>query len=304
MRDVVFSGSLSAGYVATMLREGLTWFDFSGTSLDVGKIDLNDAASLGRHIDVLHRRAEVLTFHSVCIAKAIQEATGASVPQMCLITPENLLSAGPSIENPTCDDDLIKLYFFSRSQKGYLDGLPEFSQHTPITRLLVPERVARRSFELFDVYFVPSDSRKTRSVDFIVRASKRLLAKDYSESLVLAWTAIEQSVAKQWDDYLSEKFNVSHPAANAQLKKRVKKLQDQRSYTVSVRIEILNQLGRLDHRVFHSVEGTRKSRNKLMHEMQQVHQQDALDALVAARDLFEIAFKMPISIAISSGYTL
>lgn len=79
--------------------------------------------------------------------------------------------------------------------------------------------------------------------------------RQLSEALIDAWIVSEQIVDWQWDDYLSQLSD----------SERRRRLCDTRTYTASIRIEILHTVGVFNNDLYTDLTKARKHRNDLAH---------------------------------------
>lgn len=121
----------------------------------------------------------------------------------------------------------------------------------------------------------------------IVPLACELLTKSYQAffvdddddwALIIAWTAIESIIADVGNTLLEnnrvrkDSSGTEHPFVN---KTRRETLSDTRSFTSSVRIELLSFLGAIDIVLYEKITRVRKSRNAWVHRLEHVTPEDA-----------------------------
>jgi hypothetical protein len=121
---------------------------------------------------------------------------------------------------------------------------------------------------------------------------------DYSQALIAGWTICEQLISDKWHSYL-EQLNGDVTLSNEEVVRRInsdrrKLLQDSSDYTISVITQILELAGQLDHDLFRSLNKTRVSRNKWLHDLDQPDHEAAVLSLSVASQLLSEASGVPI----------
>jgi hypothetical protein len=119
---------------------------------------------------------------------------------------------------------------------------------------------AKRSLELFAELVKSRDT--VEALNLIIRAETYLQDHDFIQSLVQAWTAIELSLDRLWWKVIDKTI----PAGVEGNSLRRKRLDDNRSYTASVRAEMLNFMGAFNDELYGRLASLRKTRNDFLHE--------------------------------------
>ena len=89
----------------------------------------------------------------------------------------------------------------------------------------------------------------------IVGAYSLFSQRQLSESLIDSWIVCEQAINHLWKNYLSTIKDTS----------RIKRLNDSRTYSASVRTEILHSIGKIPTPIYEELNKARKNRNDLAH---------------------------------------
>ena len=114
---------------------------------------------------------------------------------------------------------------------------------------------------------------------------------DYPSSLITSWTIIEQMLDTNWEKYISNNRtrilnDEEQPFIN---EKRAQTLRG-RDYSASIRTEVLSLVNELPMSIYTSINNVRKTRNKWMHEMDNVSLNDSCSALQGVADLFNLVY--------------
>ncbi len=110
---------------------------------------------------------------------------------------------------------------------------------------------------------------------FLIRGVTELKYRNWSSALANLWITAEQLTDKLWNDYFlkDERF---HPTKK--IPKRLQSLnEDNRTWSTSVKQELLFQIGVLSSEVFSQLFGARRSRNALVHQGTAVEEPAAID---------------------------
>ena len=88
--------------------------------------------------------------------------------------------------------------------------------------------------------------------------------------------------------------NVINNVAGENTKKRKEMLKDTRTYTISVKQEILLQIGVLNENIYNSIFEIRQARNKLVHEGKLISEDKATLLFEMVKELLMLASKIKI----------
>jgi hypothetical protein len=117
--------------------------------------------------------------------------------------------------------------------------------------------------------------------DILLKGVTGIARRDWSAGLSNLWIVIEQLVSHVWSDAIIKR------AASAS-KARRDQLDDNRTWTVAVKLELLHQLGHLSAGALHELSVSRKARNDLAHEGRTPSEASALSAFNAVRHLAKV----------------
>ncbi len=123
------------------------------------------------------------------------------------------------------------------------------------------------------------------SANLLLEGISDYVASNWTQSVILLWTAIEQLINQIWEDQIISKAN--H-------KKRKEFLNDFRTWTAAAKIETLNLLNILPSETYQIINDVRKARNDFMHRIEFIDKQSGDMALEALFHLMSL---------ITSNYT-
>jgi hypothetical protein len=119
--------------------------------------------------------------------------------------------------------------------------------------------------------------------EFLLRGVGGFARRDWGVALSNLWIIVEQLTSHLW------KKHVLHKAKQiSDIEGRLDFLNDQRSWTISARHELLFQLNVLSSQVYSELSKARKARNKLSHSGVLPNQAAASSTLDAVKELFKI----------------
>jgi hypothetical protein len=139
------------------------------------------------------------------------------------------------------------------------------------------------------------------STFYLLTGITELQYGNWSSALSNLWI-----VAEQLTDYLWKIRFLNDDTKNPDIPFRIQTLrQDNRTYNVSVKQEILYQLGIISANIYKTLYSTRKARNMLVHEGRLVDKNTADDLYISVRSLLQIALKyedIPLLISSSNAF--
>lgn len=120
---------------------------------------------------------------------------------------------------------------------------------------------------------------------YLIHGISELSHRNWSSATSSLWINAEQLT-----DFIWLNIFLTDPQKNPAIPTRLKTMQqDHRTYSASVKQEILYQVGILPEDVYANLYTVRKVRNKLVHEGKMVAQADALQLYYVVNELFKIA---------------
>lgn len=134
--------------------------------------------------------------------------------------------------------------------------------------------VIEKSIMLFDKIMSHELEDMFRVVDMCDTASYLISAYRYGESVSSSWTVCERILNHYWDVRLKN-FSGSEEQ-KSKYKKRRERLNDSRSYTSAVKLEVLVSEKVLDHELAESLHSARRTRNDWLHKMASVTETQAI----------------------------
>lgn len=112
--------------------------------------------------------------------------------------------------------------------------------------------------------------------------------RNWPSALTFLWVVVEEIT-----DYLWLK-NIIDNVTGDNSKKRKEMLKDTRTYTISVKHEILLQINVLDERIYNNIFEIRQARNKLVHEGKLISEDKATLLFETVRELLALASQMEV----------
>ena len=111
---------------------------------------------------------------------------------------------------------------------------------------------------------------------------------NWPAALTFLWVVVEEITDYLWLQ------NVINNVAGENTKKRKEMLKDTRTYTISVKHEILLQIGVLNENIYNSIFEIRQARNKLVHEGKLISEDKATLLFEMVKELLMLASKIKI----------
>lgn len=126
---------------------------------------------------------------------------------------------------------------------------------------------------------------KNLSTFYLIFGVTEMMHKNWSAAVSNLWIVTEQII-----DFLWLNFFLTDKQRDPEIPSRIKSLQqDNRTYSTSVKQEILYQTGIISKEIYSNLYSVRKARNKLVHEGKMVSEEDATDLYNATNKLLQIA---------------
>lgn len=179
---------------------------------------------------------------------------------------------------------------FGRGYNSHMHGLlrMRLTSNTDAIRLL---SAAENSITINDfATYLAKGTEIVNSIDnlstfYLLAGVTDMKYGDWSSALGNLWV-----VAEQITDFLWEKRFLRDATRNPEIPSRQQTLKnDHRTYSASVKQEILFQVGILTDKVYAKIYGVRKARNKLVHEGILVGEDVAVNLYEAVDELLKIA---------------
>lgn len=126
---------------------------------------------------------------------------------------------------------------------------------------------------------------KNLSTYYLIFGVTEMMHMNWSAALSNLWIVTEQLI-----DYLWINFFLNNKERDPQIPSRIRSLQqDNRTYSTSVKQEILYQTEVISREIYSSLYSVRRSRNKLVHEGIMVSKEDAMELYDVTNCLLQIA---------------
>jgi hypothetical protein len=304
--EVVCHRQLRSGLEATITREGLVVFKFVGTAMDAGPVDTS-AMTADQHTTltrIIHARAEVLTFHSACLAMARGEATNSVGHGATNVIPTVMIHCDENMQNPASPDRGIMGCLIARAQSKGPAHLALALQRNETLEWVDPT-AATRSLELFDQFYDPRRIRLRRAVYTLVNAVDHLSRNEYAQAFILAWTVIEHCVARRWDRALEDRAHGRLPEAAAQFiaAEEARQAKKASEFPVAARIAALTLIDP-GAGYYSRAEALRVLRNNFIHDLEQVSPDNGSASAQVALELMKAHYRMDLRLGTGYGYML
>lgn len=126
---------------------------------------------------------------------------------------------------------------------------------------------------------------KNLSTFYLIFGVTEIMHKNWSSAASNLWIVTEQTIDYLWlNSFLKDKQR------DPEIPSRIKSLQqDNRTYSTSVKQEILYQVGIISKEIYSCLYSVRKARNKLVHEGKMVSEEDAMNLYGTTDQLLQIA---------------
>lgn len=291
LEDVVASRLVLGIGLVEIWREGLVWFDFTGTPLaTLQGVSEPDGPGL---LILLNQRAMYMTVHSSCVANAILQATNSIPTTGTPVTPQVQLMVRRG-EPPFSNFRPHQEFCDNRFRYKHKSPFWETCRLAAGTRFAVPEAVGSLSLELFDalVHRAHAD-QLMNAIELTVRADANVRALDFSVAHMLAWTAIELSLDRLWTGWMERRAQDEGA--------RRKHLMDSRTYTAAVRVEMLNVAGELEDELARDMHECRRDRNSFIHDGRAIRPPSASLAVQVAAKMLKVGFDYETPVTPSYG---
>jgi len=126
---------------------------------------------------------------------------------------------------------------------------------------------------------------KNLSTFYLIHGVTEIMHNNWSSAVSNLWIVTEQIIDYLWlNSFLKDKQR------DPEIPSRIKSLQeDNRTYSTSVKQEILYQVGIISKEIYSCLYSVRKARNKLVHEGKMVSKEDAMNLYGVTDQLLQIA---------------
>lgn len=204
-------------------------------------------------------RAQLMNAHQACLATAESVVMRRGAAMGFPVTAWNTHKAISFETKPSYHDDTEDIHALARNVLNNKDGV---EREYALQRRALELPVVEESFRLLDLILRDPGSRAIQMVESAYIAACRNVEKRFGEAVVISWGVCEQLISVAWKRHLDSK----RTEPGRVTKDREEKLTG-RDYTASVRVEMLELSGVIDHEQYRRLEIARKARNKWAHEM-------------------------------------
>ena len=183
-----------------------------------------------------------------------------------LVAPDDLLWFFTFDGRPMTLTVRLNSLFQSSDPATYNPGIP--TKHDPrllLRQQTIPVAIIENAVAALGDLISRFESDGAQLADLFLRASKEYQEYDYPAAMITNWAITEKMLQELWEKYLADnRTRDGEVFINSDRKKR---LQDGRTYSASVLIELLSLLEIIDSSLFSKLMEVRKMRNDWIHSL-------------------------------------
>ena len=291
--EVVLETTLNSGITVRVQRDGTFLFDFS-TWDPAPQIVIPGYRHPGPGIPhrlaiETERAVQAAEEHSLIRAKVM------NVQQACLTTSVQLLGQRPAQMGFPIDAQASLKGMAFEDAASYSENAADVhslarnaannkytaSPERLLSRPVIELEVVNHSLALLDHILLENDPDLLQMIDSLYAAARSYTERRSGKAVVVAWAVCEQLVSTAWDSLLIDlKRSARMPGT------RRRKLVGI-DYTASIKIEMLEMMGRIDYDSYLLLSHARKSRNDWAHRLREPKDEEVMKGFLAAQDLLE-----------------
>jgi hypothetical protein len=287
----VYRKTLSSGIGVRVDRDGMFTFDFSGWP--AGQAPSEDLGEFESRVRVTATRTQVLNAHLVCVYTAMFRLESWTLAKM-LVTPVELIKR-KSLDSPNMGmmDTRVTWLLMARYPVSYSSQFPpQLDPRLSSRGALVTIRAVEESFRLLSHVLAHENEDALVLVDLFARSCKTFEEGHYSVSLTESWTVTEKMLDVLWSRFVKagteQTVDIGGQAVPMIDKRRKDFLKDDRSFSASVRSEVLCFTGKLPHDLYLRLGQVRKARNQWIHDVEPVSMQTAHESAKVAEEMLRL----------------
>lgn len=306
-KELVFQNNISsANYdiCINVYRDGLFMFDFKkikiSSSILQAPIDFSE-------IDNALEVVRILNTYLVCLWLAILSKNKQIVDQgysfkPFSISPQDLLCLEDYDDGKAQLEGKSDRFLWLISKRGDLGKVTSFGNPENIDpyfrRFQIPisKEIILSSFDTIQVILSRNDSYKLIVLFELLSKSYHLNSlHDWDWSLMTSWAAIESTLSDFWKQFILKNEKIVNPDGLEMTfidKTRKNRLEDFRSYSSSVQLEVLSFADELDFSLFGSLQKLRKCRNDWIHSLKHVSSEDAENAAKTLLEFMDLVYSL------------
>jgi hypothetical protein len=155
-----------------------------------------------------------------------------------------------------------------------------------------------KSFELFYHIILLNNTDILKIVNLIYKSARYYSDHDFSNSLILSWSACEKLIYTLWEDLINDKndkYKGKEKFINSQRMNRL----TGRDFTASIITEILSLSDILSFELYKDLSKVRQARNNWLHNLHLTSSDEAILSLQTSQRLLEKVKGIKLSITIS-----
>jgi len=306
-KELVFQNNISsANYdiCINVYRDGLFMFDFKkikiSSSILQAPIDFSE-------IDNALEVVRILNTYLVCLWLAILSKNKQIVDQgysfkPFSISPQDLLCLEDYDDGKAQLEGKSDRFLWLIPKRGDLGKVTSFGNPENIDpyfrRFQIPisKEIILSSFDTIQVILSRNDSYKLIVLFELLSKSYHLNSlHDWDWSLMTSWAAIESTLSDFWKQFILKNEKIVNPDGLEMTfidKTRKNRLEDFRSYSSSVQLEVLSLADELDFSLFGSLQKLRKCRNDWIHSLKHVSSEDAENAAKTLLEFMDLVYSL------------
>jgi hypothetical protein len=309
----VYQQEFTSGIRVRVRRDGLFVFDFSvwepGSPVQIPGWSSAPGEKIPQHVleaeavaeAHLYQCIEAMNAHLACLNSAYGFCQHAALPIIQIITPSDYLSMR-ELQDDRLLSELRPFWcpthtYIERYANFYMNGALRRSLHT------FHMETVQKSFELFDQVIASNDADILKIVNLLYRSARYYSDHDFSNALILSWSACEKLLCMLWDDFLNSKNDQYGGKEKFINRERRDKLTG-RDFTASIVTEMLSLSHELSFELYKDLNEIRQARNRWIHTLHQTSAEEAILSLRTAQRFLERVrgIKLGITISRSSQY--
>lgn len=286
-RTAVVQRNLGNGIEVKVTTEGLIGFNFAAWEPGIlpEESDLTEGG-FEQQAQRIVRRTQVMNSFL-----AFLYTNGHAIHQRAyhrmVVTPELVIPMqGLDNQGMSFGNSTVAHLAMSSFPSTYPVGTPPLFDNRLLTRgEPIPVEVIDRTVSDLDDLMTRHPEDGIVLLDLFLRATKAHQDHNHNAAVIGYWAVCEKLVNELWQQYLAD--NRERDGEVFISRKRKETLDDGRSFTASVMIEMLSFASRIDFDLYNKLSQVRKARNGWMHALKDITVDDARTAGKASEELLK-----------------
>jgi hypothetical protein len=283
----IFSATAENGVCIQAFRHGLIVHDFSSSPFKSSDEEDGRPVDFSTIYRPVMQRITMICLYLSCFYSAVFEHHKIAMKKMAL-EPSDLLHYGPNSvgggNNP-----------FSLHMAMIVPPSDPFDLRIISRHLVIDLVCLEMALEKFNAISRCEIESLPEMIEIVLRACEVCEDFNFSAGLIGAWAVIERLISYRWKKFIKESGVVGS---------RKRALDDYRTYTVAVQLEILAFNGQIDADLLSKTSEIRQARNSWMHDLKVIDYKVGPEAIETALAWIKaesgILLALPVSLQISS----